>query len=569
MALEYKEKALPAPRSYAGSQRTRFQKRFIPIAVVALICVYFFSQNFHFSLNNRYKFSSSPLPIYLPSSATGRYSIQATTFPRESRPAKAVRLTRQRKIKEEFLHAWKGYTKNAWMHDEVMPLSGGQKDTFVGWAATLVDSLDTLYIMGLKEEFEEALESLKQIDFSKPNAERVPVFETTIRYLGGLLGAWDISDHQYPILLEKAKQLGDLLFRAFNTESGIPTPYYWWEKQLPIGDKIPGENGVLVAQIASLSLEFIRLSQVTGDRKYENAIQRITDQLESTQNTTTLPGMWPSQANCMGPNLTFSSRTFTLGAFADSAFEYLPKTHLILPKSSSGEQYKRMYGNALSTIKKHIIFRPNLPGDPDILFSGTVDVNTGQPLLDTQVQHLGCFVGGMIGLGSRINQSPAEMETAIKLTQGCIWAYENTPSGIMPEIFHVNPCTNFSSCTWSGEDRGNGFSRIDDPSYQLRPEAIESIFIMYRLTGDRVWQEKGWKMFRAIVKHTHTNIANSRIKNVMDLKPEKEDGMESYWLAETLKYFYLLFAEPGLVSLDEFVLNTEAHPLRQAGGGAV
>ncbi|KAI9642235.1 hypothetical protein NHQ30_009037 [Ciborinia camelliae] len=460
-----------------------------------------------------------------------------------------------------------------------MPLSGGQKDTFVGWAATLVDSLDTLYIMGLKKEFEQALESLKQIDFSKPNAERVPVFETTIRYLGGLLGAWDISGHRYPILLEKAKQLGDLLFKAFNTESGIPTPYYWWEKELPEGGKIPGENGVLVAQIASLSLEFIRLSQVTGDGKYENAIKKITDQLENTQNTTTLPGMWPSQANCMKPNLTFTSRSFTLGAFADSAFEYLPKTHLILPKSSSAEQYLRMYRNALSTINKHLIFRPNLPGDPDILFSGTVNVNSAEPLLDARVQHLGCFVGGMVGLGSKISKSPSEMETAIKLTNGCIWAYENTPSGIMPEIFHVDPCTNTSSssCTWNSSSTSpslnpspnpsnDGFTHIDDPSYQLRPEAIESIFIMYRLTGDNTWREKGWEMFCAVVKHTHTSIAHARIKNVMQMDPEHVDEMESFWLAETLKYFYLLFEEPEVVSLDRWVLNTEAHPLRQGGG---
>ncbi|KAJ8059411.1 hypothetical protein OCU04_012358 [Sclerotinia nivalis] len=452
------------------------------------------------------------------------------------------------------------------MHDEVMPLSGGQKDTFVGWAATLVDSLDTLYIMGLKEAFEDALESLKRIDFSKPNTERVPVFESTIRYLGGLLGAWDVSGHRYPILLEKAKQLGDLLFKAFNTESGIPTPYYWWEKELQKGGKILGENGVLVAQIASLSLEFIRLSQVTGDRKYEKSIQKITDQLENTQNTTALPGMWPSQANCMGSNLAFLSLSFTLGAFGDSAFEYLPKTHLILPKSSSADQYLRMYRNALSTITKHLIFRPNLPGDPDILFTGTVDVDSGQPLLDAQIQHLACFTGGMVGLGSRINQSPPEMETAIKLTNGCIWAYENTPSGIMPEMFHVDPCTNTSSCEFHGSSSDNGFTRIEDPSYQLRPEAIESVFIMYRLTGDPTWQEKGWKMFSAIIKHTHTKIANARIKNVMDEKPEKEDSMESFWLAETLKYFYLLFSEPDVLSLDEWVLNTEAHPLRQAGG---
>ncbi|APA09239.1 hypothetical protein SS1G_14236 [Sclerotinia sclerotiorum 1980 UF-70] len=474
--------------------------------------------------------------------------------------------TSTKKVKEEFLRAWNGYKNNAWMHDEVMPLSGGQKDTFVGWAATLVDSLDTLYIMGLKKEFEDALESLRRIDFSKPNAERVPVFETTIRYLGGLLGAWDVSGHQYPILLEKAKQLGDLLYQAFNTESGIPTPYYWWEKELSEGEKILGENGVLLAQIASLSIEFIRLSQVTGDQKYEKSIQKITDQLENIQNTTVLPGMWPSQVNCMGSNLASASLSFTLGAFADSAYEYLPKTHLILPKSSSADQYLRMYRNVLSTINKHLVFRPNLPGDPDILFTGTVDVDSGQPILDAQIQHLACFTGGMIGIGSRINQSPSEMETAIKLTNGCIWAYENTPSGIMPEIFHVDPCTNISSCKFQGSNTDNGFTRIEDPSYQLRPEAIESIFIMYRLTGDPVWQEKGWKMFNAIVKHTHTDIANARIKNVMDEKPEKEDSMESFWLAETLKYFYLLFCEPGVLSLDEWVLNTEAHPLRQARG---
>ena len=107
-----------------------------------------------------------------------------------------------------------------------MPISGGYKVPFVGWAATLVDGLDTLYIMGLHEEFNYALEALDSIDVSQPNTQRVPVFETTIRYLGGLLGAYDISGGKYPILLQKADQLGELLFRAFNTPNGIPVPYY-------------------------------------------------------------------------------------------------------------------------------------------------------------------------------------------------------------------------------------------------------------------------------------------------------------------------------------------------------
>jgi mannosyl-oligosaccharide alpha-1,2-mannosidase len=69
-------------------------------------------------------------------------------------------------------------------------------------------------------------------------------------------------------------------------------------------------------------------------------------------------------------------------------------------------------------------------------------------------------------------------------------------------------------------------------------------------------------MFQNTMIHTKTNIANARLKNVMDGNPEKEDSMESFWLAETLKYYFLLFSDPGVVSLDDFVLNTEAHPFR-------
>jgi mannosyl-oligosaccharide alpha-1,2-mannosidase len=217
-----------------------------------------------------------------------------------------------------------------------------------------------------------------------------------------------------------------------------------------------------------------------------------------------------------------------------------------------------MYRTALPSFGKSLFFRPSLPDNPDILFTGSL--STASQDLDTQVQHLSCFVGGMVGLGSRINHSPDELDTARRLTDGCVWAYENTPSGIMPEIFHVNKCPDLASCTWNGE--GAGFTRVDDSSYQLRPEAIESVFIMYRLTAEQSWQDKGWRMFEAIVNHTKTDIANARIGNVMDANPAKEDSMESFWLAETLKYFYLLYSEPGTVSLDHFVLNTEAHPLR-------
>ncbi|RDW77965.1 alpha-1,2-Mannosidase-4 [Coleophoma crateriformis] len=486
--------------------------------------------------------------------ATRSHGIQHIFGP-ESATARAVRIDRQRQVRDAFVHSWNGYKKHAWLHDEVMPLTGGSRDPFVGWAATLVDGLDALYILGLEEEFNSSLKALELIDFETPKSDRVPVFETTIRYLGGLLGAYDISNGTHPVLLQKATQLGDFLFRAFDTPTGIPVPYYAWNNTE--ANRWDGENGVLIAQIGSLSLEFTRLSQLTGNRKYYDGISKVMGYLERAQNSTRIPGLWPAQVSTTDPP-NFDGTAFTLGAWADSLYEYLPK-------------YLRMYQYALSSAKRYHFFRPNIPHNPDILFAGSLSGVGDVPRLKSEVQHLGCFVGGMVALGSRINNSPSELKMAGKLTESCVWAYKNTPTGIMPEIFYVNPCPEKGPCVWREEPLKtpwgpNGMTKVFDATYSLRPEAIESVFIMYRLTGDKLWQEKGWEMFQAVMKYTTTEIANAKLLNVMDPKSKTVDSMESFWLAETLKYFYLLFSEPDLVSLDEFVLNTEAHPFRQRSG---
>lgn len=96
-----------------------------------------------------------------------------------------------------------------------------------------------------------------------------------------------------------------------------------------------------------------------------------------------------------------------------------------------------------------------------------------------------------------------------------------------------------------------------------RPEAIESVWYMYRITGDSSWQDKGWKMFESIIKHTSTEYGHSAILDVSVEETYQTDEMESFWLAETLKYFYLLYSTPDTISLDEWVLNTEAHPFKR------
>ena len=149
-------------------------------------------------------------------------------FASESEEERVTRENRLDAVKGEFLHAWSGYRDNAWLNDELTPLSGKSKNPFCGWAATLVDSLDTLWIMGLTEEFENAVKAVETIDFTTSIRNDIPLFETVIRYLGGLVAAYDVSGGKYTTLLDKAVELADILLGAFDTPNRMPLTFYQW-----------------------------------------------------------------------------------------------------------------------------------------------------------------------------------------------------------------------------------------------------------------------------------------------------------------------------------------------------
>ena len=150
--------------------------------------------------------------------------------PKESEEQKKIRLKRRDAVKESFQHSWEGYKKHGWLRDEVTPLTGGYRDTFGGWSATLVDSLDTLWIMGFKKDFEMAVAAANTIDFTTTEAKEINVFETTIRYLGGFLAAYDISNQKYPTLLKKATEVAELLMGCFDTPNRMPISRWDWKK---------------------------------------------------------------------------------------------------------------------------------------------------------------------------------------------------------------------------------------------------------------------------------------------------------------------------------------------------
>ena len=505
-------------------------------------------------------------------------------FKKETPAARKLREHRLEAVRGNFTHSWQGYRKYAWGKDEAGPLSGKSYDHFGGWAASLVDGLDTLWVMGLKDEFEEAVAAIRRIDFSNCALQELNVFETIIRYMGGLLGAYDITDGQYPTLLGKAVELGEMVYKAFDTPNRMPITR-WDFMSAKNGAKQSAPDGMLVAELGSLHLELTRLAQLTGETKYYDAVKRIADALESQQPKTLLPGLFPILVDPHNIDFT-QGNLFTLGGMVDSLYEYMPKAHLLLHGAT--EQYHRLYKAAMKPIQTHLIYRPMTTDNRDVLIAGQASIFGDDIVREPQAQHLTCFVGGMVGLGSRAFGDRTQIDLARKLTDGCIWAYDVMPKGIMPEIMHATACPSltgpcpFNESKWHHEvmawtDDGRMtpeekirwnhlpkcIASIDDTRYGLRPEAIESVFVLYRLTGDTTLQDKAWSMFESIVAATETEIGAAALSNCVapDLDG-KTDRMESFWFAETLKYFYLVFEEVDVLSLDEFVLNTEAHPFR-------
>lgn len=167
--------------------------------------------------------------ISLPSGKPSAIPKIQHAFSDESANDRISRLQKLEDVKAAFLASWNGYKNKAWTQDELTPVSGSYRNPFCGWAATLVDSLDTLWIMGLKEEFEEATNAVKNIDFTISNRPDLPLFEVVIRYLGGLIAAYDLSSGTYRVLLEKAEELAEVLMGAFDTPNRMPITEYFWK----------------------------------------------------------------------------------------------------------------------------------------------------------------------------------------------------------------------------------------------------------------------------------------------------------------------------------------------------
>ncbi|KAJ1801375.1 hypothetical protein LPJ59_000340 [Coemansia sp. RSA 2399] len=484
----------------------------------------------------------------------------------------ATNYKRQLAIREAMKHAWSGYQQHAFGKDELQPISKSYNNRWGNWSVSLVDTLDTLSIMGMQDEYTEAKNHVRNIDFTQsPRNFRVPMFEMAIRALGGLLGAYELDND--PILLQKAQEVGDSLAIAFDTPLGLPSTH------VDLNNRRPSmATTICIAESGSVQLEFKKLSQLTGDDKYRKLAEKASDLLESAPRKH--KGLYPSYIDIVTGQYD-KNAVLSVGSYSDSFYEYQLKQYVLDKKET---KFKDQYIVSSTSIEEHLVARDLSSGR---LFLGTW--NGGDSYFVPEMEHLACFYPGHLALGARVLNRPTDLILAEELAYTCYISYAMTPTGLGPERFRFSGYEFIDHAESSGamdpppvknkkKEKSNDLSgqrqnikkeskgiKATDSRYLLRPETLESLFILYRVTGDPKYQEWGWNIFLGIEKYTKVEGGGyASLRNVYETgsSGSLDDVMESFFLAETLKYLYLLFGPTDLISLDEYVLNTEAHPLK-------
>ncbi len=416
------------------------------------------------------------------------------------------------RVREEFLHAWNGYKKYAWGYDELRPLTkAGRNWHSASLLMTPVDSLSTMALMGLKDEADQTREYLATTLRFDHDIE-VKNFEITIRILGGLVSGYQLTGDKR--LLALADDLGARLLPAFNSPTGMPYMY--------VNLKTGAVRGAVSnpAEIGTLLVEFGALSKLTGKPVYYEKAKRALVELYKRRSPIGLVG---SAINVESGEWT-SPRSHISGGI-DSYYEYLLKCWRLF----GDEDCRKMWEESVAAVNQRLAH--DVEG---ALWYAHADMNSGARTA-TRYGALDAFFPAVLALGGDLPRARRLQESSYKM-----W----TAFGIEPEQLDYSTM------------------KVASPGYPLRPEIIESAYYLHFYTRDPRYLEMGRTFLDSLVRHCRTEAGYAALRNVET--KEQRDNMESFFLAETLKYLYLLFAPRDTLNLDKVVFNTEAHPIRRS-----
>jgi mannosyl-oligosaccharide alpha-1,2-mannosidase len=532
------------------------------IACAAFILIFYF---FYSKLNPPALTKGQPLPK--------RPSIQYDNWQNNS--GKADEIKKQR-IKDAMEHTYAGYRQQAWGFDDIKPISGGVKNTRNGWGAFIVDSSSTLAVMGLWDNLLlEINYIINEIDFTKSNATVDP-FETTIRYLGGLVSLVELADAgiipktvmtdaRREGIIRKAADLADNLLLAFDVRTGLP----WPRIQFGSGKIIAGSGSSIgPARAGSNFLEFCTLTKLTGDHEYCSKATRAWSVLVWNKHYEAVPGLVDSKIGVTTGDPVGKERHWDGGH--DSYYEYLIKASLLLPDSPNSKVYAERWMQAANAIQANLTTR-SAPSEEHLMSHLFMGKYNDKYYLN-EMSHLACFAPGNLIYGGRHLQQPDLVTLGKAILEACRATYQASPTGLGPERWSWEPAAG-SKDRWSHHANTLGHKEqfkkhgiwVTDARYKLRPEYFESLYYAYRATGEQRYRDWGWEGFEALEKTCKTNYGYAEIKDVMaaDGSVILDDFAESFFAGETLKYLYLLFDDVNAFSLDDWIFTTEAHPLKR------
>lgn len=424
--------------------------------------------------------------------------------------AQAAQLAQR--VKAETRKAWHGYMRYAVGHDQIRPLTRKPRDWYAyTLLMTPVDALDTLMLMGLETEANQAHELIAtRLSFNRDMYVRS--FEVTIRLLGGLLSGYELTHDKR--LLQLADDLGTRLLPAFESKTGLP----YVEVNLATGavrGKLsnPAETGTLL-------LEFGTLARLTGRQIYYDKAKRA---LVETYERRSAIGL-------VGSTLDVETGEWTdpdshIGGGIDSYYEYLYKCWKLFGDTDC----KRMWDASIAAVDTYLA--DEVRGGE--LWFGHADMRTGARTAP-EYGALDAFFPALLALSGDVDRARRLQESSLRM-----W-----------RLNHIEP-----------ESLDYRQMRVKNGAYALRPEIVESTYYLHHYTGDPRYRAMGRELFEDFTRYCRTDGGYAALKDVRT--KEKADSMESFVFAETFKYYYLLFAPQRTLDFDSVVFNTEAHPLKR------
>jgi len=448
-------------------------------------------------------------------------------------------------VKAMYLEAWNAYSAHAFGKDELLPLNASSINNWYGWGVTIVDGIDTAIIMNLTDVVAQQLAFIAGVDFTRTAYGPVEIFDVNIRYVGGLLSAYDLlKSGQFPndydqghveALLSQAVTLADKIAFGFDSPTGLAASNVNFTSDTPvfgtytIAATNTTYNATNTASTGTFILEWARLSDLTGNATYRRLAERAESYLVNPSPAPVFPGLVGTEFDVdTGEMLTFDGGWHS---GVDSMLEYLLKIYQyqVTPTTT---QYKDFWLTAVQSTVEYIAVHPY--HFPDLTFISELDVNGS---LQYAEDSFTCFAGGNFLLGARLLDLPQLLDLGVAVTDGCHWTYNTTVTGLEPIGW---AWYNESDLAYDPLDDNDAAARKlaakygywipqDDENWEFRPEEIESIFYAYRITGDARWAEYNWEIFQAINETARNDVAFATVDNVnMPFGGTMSNNLDSY-----------------------------------------